>query len=85
MVRKYTLNQAGEHIDVFPWVQEFEAWAQRTHTTVNWSYTEHPNTSALWAATASFGAHKMTGYGQTRKEAKKDAVIRIERAGILHI
>ncbi|CUA76032.1 hypothetical protein RSOLAG22IIIB_02039 [Rhizoctonia solani] len=85
MVRRYILNQAGESVDTFPWVQAFEAWAQRTRTTYNWSHAEHSNTSARWSATATFETHRITGYGQNKKQAERDAVIKIEKAGILYI
>ncbi|KAJ1307456.1 hypothetical protein OPQ81_001556 [Rhizoctonia solani] len=79
----YVLNQNGVPEDLFNWNEAFETWLQRRRVHVNWVF-DSVNHSNQWSATVTVSGHTVTGIGSTRQHAKKNAVIQIEQAGILH-
>ncbi|CAE6352086.1 unnamed protein product [Rhizoctonia solani] len=78
----YVLNHENVPEDRFGWAEAFETWRQRRGAHVVW--THEPTPSNEWCATATFGANVINGTGATIQEARKNAVINIERANILH-
>ncbi|CCO30472.1 hypothetical protein BN14_04501 [Rhizoctonia solani AG-1 IB] len=77
----YVLNRNSVPEDRFGWAEAFETWQQRRGAHVDWTYA--PTASNEWCATVTFGMNVVNGTGTTRKEARKNAVINIERANIL--
>ncbi|KAH7341846.1 hypothetical protein B0J17DRAFT_715010 [Rhizoctonia solani] len=81
----YVLNQSGEPEDVFNWLEAFETWVQRrAGGHVNWNYSEI-RPLQQWSATITINGRSFTGTGQNQQNAKKNAVIKIERAAILWV
>ncbi|CAE6411067.1 unnamed protein product [Rhizoctonia solani] len=78
----YRLNPGGDPDDRFDWSEAFETWQQRRRVHVNWTFNPVP-ASNNWSATVVLAGRTITGEGATKKKAKNNAVMNIERASIL--
>ncbi|CAE6427743.1 unnamed protein product [Rhizoctonia solani] len=81
--KPFTLNPKGVPVERFDWVGAFETWAHTSEVHVQWRFTVRTEGSDRWIATVLFNGHAITGYGPNKSLARKDALIRVENAGIL--
>ncbi|KAG8794995.1 hypothetical protein FRC12_019322 [Ceratobasidium sp. 428] len=68
------------------WLQELEAWGQRSRTRVDWRLTEVAPGS--WSAQPIFNeqlVQGIIGYGDSKKEAKRNATRQLEEEERLHL
>jgi hypothetical protein len=95
----YVLNRNSVPEDRFGWAEAFETWQQRRGAHVDWTYAPTASNEWCATVTCKFsrqlcvtsklsllrsvGMNVVNGTGTTRKEARKNAVINIERANIL--